>query len=140
MEREKNPSWKGGRTVTQHGYVLIKVGTEHHLADVRGYAYEHRLNAEQVLGRRLEKGELVHHIDGNRQNNDPTNLEVVSSNCDHYIYHRKKRRYPLKTPSEKNIEIQCGCGCGSSLMKYDNQNRPRRFISGHNKGTGGKYV
>lgn len=34
-----NPNWKGGRTIASNGYVLIKVGKEHHLADVRGYAY-----------------------------------------------------------------------------------------------------
>lgn len=40
----KHPhNWKGGRTVTQHGYVLIYVSKNHPLADCRGYAYEHRL-------------------------------------------------------------------------------------------------
>lgn len=51
--RALNPNWKGGRSIASNGYVLIKVGTGHHLADVRGYAYEHRLVAERKLGRRL---------------------------------------------------------------------------------------
>lgn len=51
-----NPNWRGGRSVTEHGYVIIHVGIKHHLADVRGYAYEHRLVAEKKVGRRLRKG------------------------------------------------------------------------------------
>lgn len=43
--------WKGGRSIASNGYVLVRVGKKHHLADVRGYAYEHRIVAEQKLGR-----------------------------------------------------------------------------------------
>ncbi len=38
----------------------------------------HRWLVEQHLGRRLEPHEDVHHVDGNKQNNDLSNLEVVS--------------------------------------------------------------
>lgn len=55
--REHSHNWQGG-TTTDQGYMLIYVGKHHHLADVRGYAYEHRLVAEQMLGRRLEPGAL----------------------------------------------------------------------------------
>lgn len=48
-----NANWRGGRSIASNGYVLIRVGTGHHLADVRGYAYEHRVVAENSLGRRL---------------------------------------------------------------------------------------
>jgi hypothetical protein len=40
--------------------------------------HEHRVIAEQKLGRRLRRGEVVHHIDGDRFNNDPANLEVMT--------------------------------------------------------------
>jgi hypothetical protein len=43
---------------------------------------EHRWLMEQRLGRKLEKWEQVHHIDGNHLNNDLSNLEVLS-NSDH---------------------------------------------------------
>lgn len=33
---------------------------------------------EQVLGRRLLRTELVHHIDENRQNNKPKNLKLTT--------------------------------------------------------------
>lgn len=39
---------------------------------------EHRYIMEQHLGRPLTFNEVVHHIDGNKRNNDLSNLEVVS--------------------------------------------------------------
>ena len=129
--RDKNPNWKGGRVVASNGYVLIKVGFEHHLADIRGYAYEHRLVGEAKLGRRLRDGELVHHVDENKQNNDPDNLVVVESNAEHFLHHRK--RHDLRMPGEPNPTVECACGCGGQFVKYDGSGRPRRFVSGHNR-------
>ena len=40
--------------------------------------HEHRVVAEQILGRALMRNEIVHHLDGNKQNNDPTNLQVMT--------------------------------------------------------------
>lgn len=128
--RARNPNWKGGRSIASNGYVLIRVGTGHHLADVRGYAYEHRMAAERKLGRRLLAGEQVHHIDENRQNNDPSNLEVVTI-AEHRVHHRTigvRRRMP----GESNPTIACECGCGGEFAKFDACGRPRRFITGHN--------
>lgn len=129
--REANPNWRGGRTITEHGYVLIKVGFDHHLADVRGYAYEHRLVAEAKLGRRLRNDEHVHHADHNKSNNDPANLEVLTV-AEHRAEHRKptSKLPPLGTHNEK---IACACGCGEMFDKLDSLGRIRRFVSGHNE-------
>lgn len=40
--------------------------------------HEHRIVAESMLGRPLIKGEIVHHKDGNKRNNDPKNLLVIT--------------------------------------------------------------
>ena len=44
----------------------------------RNGEHEHRLVAEQMLGRPLEPGEIVHHIDHDKRNNDPANLQVMT--------------------------------------------------------------
>ena len=134
--REENPNWRGGRTITEHGYVLIRVGTKHHLADVRGYAYEHRIQAEHKLGRPLHPGEIVHHKDGNRRNNSLDNLEVVRGVAGHLLKHRIRK--DLRRPDEPNPLIECACGCGTRFQKYDAYGRPRRFVSGHNMCLKGK--
>jgi len=40
--------------------------------------HEHRRVAEQMLGRPLADNEIVHHKDGNKHNNSPDNLEVMT--------------------------------------------------------------
>ena len=118
-------------TTNSNGYVLIFVGKEHHLADIRGYAYEHRLVMEAKVGRKLKKGEVVHHKDGNKSNNKPENLELKESVAQHLFEHRKATSN-RKKPGEKNIIIKCACGCGGSFYKYDESGRPRTYVSGHN--------
>lgn len=136
----KNPNWKGGRITDPRGYVLIRVGVDHPLADVRGYAYEHRLKAEDDLQRPLRDGEEVHHDDENKSNNDPGNLIVVASKAEHSVFHRK--RQDLRLPNQDNPKINCACGCGISFDKFDAEGRPRKFISGHNgkRAKGGRFA
>lgn len=125
-----NPNWRGGRSVASNGYVLVRVGKGHHLADVRGYAYEHRLVAEENLGRRLRPGEQAHHINGDKQDNRPANIEVLDI-ADHRAEHRRRDR-GLRLPGQRNPVVTCRCGCGARFRKYDESNRPRRYVQGHN--------
>lgn len=127
----KNGMWQGGRTVASNGYVLVRVGPEHHLADVRGYAYEHRVVAEGVIGRRLRRGEQVHHKNGNKQDNRPDNLEVLGSFAEHRVKHRT-REYGRRRPGQENPTVGCACGCGTMFRVFDTSGRPRRYVSGHN--------
>lgn len=47
----------------------------------------HRIIAEEILGRPLEKGEVVHHIDGNKKNNNPSNLMIFKNQSEHAKWH-----------------------------------------------------
>lgn len=40
--------------------------------------HQHRRVAEKMLGRPLRSDEIVHHKDGNKRNNNPENLEVMT--------------------------------------------------------------
>lgn len=121
---------KGG-SIASNGYKLVFVGKDHHLADIRGYAYEHRIVAEIKYGRRLLKGEQVHHKDENKLNNHPDNLEIKETLRKHRLDHRKKEM-GLRLPDEQNVIVSCFCGCGATFLKYDYDGRPRKYISGHN--------
>lgn len=81
----------GGKYVDACGYTRVYVGpkTGRKLKSVNKECYgsvrEHILIMENHLGRALEKGEVVHHIDGNKQNNQIENLDLCSvkehNNC-----------------------------------------------------------
>jgi hypothetical protein len=87
---EASPSWRGGRTVTPWGYVLVKAPNHPH-ANARGYVREHRLVMEGVLGRYLEPWEVVHHINGDKRDNRPENL-AVTTQAAHVRGHAPQRR------------------------------------------------
>jgi hypothetical protein len=81
-----NSNWRGGRT-ERYGYVRIWA-PEHPFKNQRGYVLEHRLVMEKHLGRFLKKGEVVHHINGIRNDNRIENLQLFPSNYAHAKHHR----------------------------------------------------
>ena len=116
--------------------MLVFVGKEHHLADVRGYAYEHRLLAEKKLNRRLHPGECVHHLNGDKSDNRLENIVVMKSHAHHKVEHRK--RHDLRKLEEENTTTTCACGCKTKLKKYDKFKRPRMFVHGHHRRVRGR--
>lgn len=49
--------------------------------------HEHRVVAERMLGRKLKRGEVVHHKDNNKKNNDPRNLIIFKNQAEHARHH-----------------------------------------------------
>jgi len=47
---------------------------------------EHRLIVESYIGRKLISGELVHHIDGNKLNNNLENLYIFKNQESHFAF------------------------------------------------------
>lgn len=73
--------WKGGRILVG-GYWYLWTNT-HPNRTKQNYIAEHRFFVEQKLGRYLRHDEVVHHINGNSQDNRLENLMVFGSNADH---------------------------------------------------------
>ena len=65
----------------------------HPHATKNGYVLKHRVVVENYLGRVLEDWEVVHHKDGNKLNNDISNLEVLSKQEHARIHSSKGRTY-----------------------------------------------
>jgi len=83
---ENNPNWRGGITLHFKGYVY-EHAPEHPHATKTGYVLQHRLAVERYLNRYLGTEEVVHHIDGNVQNNSIDNLVLFASTSDHTKHH-----------------------------------------------------
>ena len=75
---ESSHRWNGKARRVERGYVLIWVGHDHHLSK-DGYAAEHRVIAEKMIGRRLKREEVVHHVNGDKTDNSPQNLELFKN-------------------------------------------------------------
>lgn len=84
---ENAANWRGGRRKTGKGgrYMTI-YKPEHPHASYDGYVMEHRLVMEKKIGRFLTEEEIIHHLDGNGQNNDILNLQLTSKK-EHFKEH-----------------------------------------------------
>jgi hypothetical protein len=85
---KNNPNGKGGKYISNDGYVMIYV-PQHALCNCRGYAREHRIVFQKKVGRRLERFEIIHHVDGDKLNNKIENLRIMTKE-EHDRLHGKK--------------------------------------------------
>lgn len=86
VNMEKNPRWNGGRNIDKDGYILIK-DRNHNSCNSNGYVREHVLICENVLGRKLSKQNMIHHIDFNKSNNTNNNLVICENDEYHKLLH-----------------------------------------------------
>ena len=100
----KNFAWKGGR-FHQDGYIAVYVPLDdffYPMAQTRGYVLEHRLVMAKHLNRCLLPWEIVHHINGIRDDNRVENLELIADQRFHLIDSVVKRHIKRL---EKQIEL-----------------------------------
>lgn len=83
----QHPVWKGGTKIDRDGY-LVRYDPQHPWPRSRYTIREHIRVMELHRGCRLADDEVVHHLDGNRLNNDLANLVVMDA-ADHARHHRE---------------------------------------------------
>jgi len=81
--------WKDGKYYHSGGYILVYKPV-HPLHNNDGYVFEQRLVMEKKLGRYLRPEEVVHHINGKKDDNHSENLMLFANNTKHLEYHRTK--------------------------------------------------
>lgn len=81
-----HPNWKGGRTLDKSGYVMLHKSLlspeelelcKDELSN-HGYLREHRLVMAKLIHRPLLKTEIVHHLNGIKDDNNPSNLKLLN--------------------------------------------------------------
>lgn len=106
------------------GYEYIN-DKNHPMANKSGKVYVHRLVASERLGRRLENWEHVHHIDGDKLNNLPSNLIVLSSSThsrvEQALRGNKRELVKCKVCGEPTYNVNfCSQECNKlSLRKFN---------------------
>lgn len=79
---KNNPNWNGGKRILVSGHIMV-TAKKHPNATKDGYVFLHRLVMEKHLGRHLTKEEVVHHIDGDKSNNNLENLSLYPNHAQH---------------------------------------------------------
>ena len=90
LNAERNPTRWADENRDREKYRAAQVGKGSGKSYRKRYGrHEHRVVAEEMLGRPLAPGEVVHHRDGDKLNNSPENLEVLPSQAAHVKQHRR---------------------------------------------------
>ena len=87
---EEHYNWQGGSRLRENGYRFLH-RRGHPLADAKGYVREHRLVAQEALGRPLPPKAVLHHVNGVRDDNRGANLVLCENAGYHQLLHKRTR-------------------------------------------------
>lgn len=123
------------------GYKYCRTIPVHPKANAKGLYPLHRVLMENKIGRNLNRQEIVHHLDENKENNDISNLQILlnsvhtklhrkkvenieysCSNCSN-IFYIKPHIYRLRISRSKNHSIFCSIKCSTKF--YWNSKKQR---------------
>jgi len=91
--------WQDGKIISSHGYVKVRVGPEHPLADPNGYAYEHLMVWISAGRERPGIGQTLHHENADKTDNRLGNLALISRSEHAALHHNM-------IPSERVRELR----------------------------------
>jgi hypothetical protein len=117
LSGKNSSSWNGGKFTRKDGYVEIYSPQHPRVLTrkakmIRQYVMEHILLAESKLGRFLHDNEVVHHLNGIRNDNRIENI-VVMTRAKHAKEHNPR------VPKNKWAHSYASClGCGTIEKKH----------------------
>jgi len=94
--------WNEKRMITREGYVKIRVGRTHPLADPNGYAYEHLVVWVSAGRSRPKRGFLLRHKNQVKTDNRIENLKLISRAEHNRLNNRQMPRMENGRFSKKN--------------------------------------
>lgn len=128
--------WDTSRLVSKGDYWYCRI-PDHPNATELGYVFLHRALMENKLGRLLTSDEVVHHKDGNKKNNDISNLELMDrrSHARLHMLEQGERMCVLRCPNcykifEKShrasfkkqlntFGVFCSRSCSGKFSRYE---------------------
>lgn len=96
MSGKNHPMWKGGIWHDSDGYIWL-LRKEHPRCNKYGYILRSHLVAEKYLNRLIQLGEIIHHINGIRNDDRPENLYLFPSAREHRKFHSSKVKSELQS-------------------------------------------
>ena len=90
--QSKSHQWSGGKKTNADGYIAV-ISPDCKPNDKAKFILEHRLVAEEAMGRKLKREEIVHHINGDKRNNRNSNLLICTQSYHRFLHGKMSYLY-----------------------------------------------